>query len=443
MNDTTAIPTGLAPANRFWGINLNQGIATKNMLGFYLCCFTAIMLATFVPATQPFLLNEVLAIPTEEQGVLSGNLAFWGEIVIIVTVGIWGSLSDKIGRRAVTTASYVVTGVGVSLYGLADSVAELYLARCITAAGIAGISTMIITLMADYARDESRGKATGFLGVMNGLGAMTAALGLIRLPTIFQNQGMSAEAAAFGTFISIGVLTVVIAVLCYLTLRPGIEAHEEEKKSVARKLKEGFAAASDPGISLAYAASFVARGNLAVVGTFFTLWASVYGTQELGMSSAEAIAKGGAIVAISYAASLLSAPIFGIMTDKMSRVTAISITMVIAMIGYGGTYFIDNPFGLGMIVFLVFIGMAEVGCIITSGVLVAQQAPKSIRGSVVGVFTFCGAVGILVASIVGGHLFDDWMKSGPFVFFGGAAAVVLVWSLIVKNKIDVNAAKVN
>ena len=38
------------------------------------------------------------------------------------------------------------------------------------------------------------------------------------------------------------------------------------------------------------------------------------------------------------------------------------------------------------------IGMAEVGCIITSGVLIAEQVPKRLRCSVVGIFTLSGAV---------------------------------------------------
>jgi len=81
-----------------------------------------------------------------------------------------------------------------------------------------------------------------------------------------------------------------------------------------------------------------------------------------------------------------------------------------------------------------------VGCIITSGVLIAEQAPDRLRGSVVGVFTFTGAVGILVASVVGGYLFDHWMKAGPFVFFGLISALVLVWTLVLRGRPEGSAA---
>ena len=166
---------------------------------------------------------------------------------------------------------------------------------------------------------------------------------------------------------------------------------------------------------------------------FPTLWASMYGTAELGMTSAEAIKKGGGILAISYAASLFSAPVFGIMSDRLHRVTAMAITLAIGAVGYGSTFFLEDPFGLPAIGSLILIGMAEVGCIITSGVLIAEQAPPRLRGSVVGIFTLSGAVGILIASVVGGYLFDYWLNTGPFVFFGMISAVVCLWALILRS----------
>ncbi|MEH6591689.1 MAG: MFS transporter [Halioglobus sp.] len=422
--------------NRFIGISLNGGVTTGHMLAFYLSCYAAIMLATFVPQTQPFLLSEVLKIEASRQGVVSGNLNFWGEIVIILTVGIWGSLSDKLGRRAVTCAGFAIIAGGIFLYGLAQNLTDLLIARCIYSTGIAAISTMIITLMADYSANASRGKATGLLGVMNGLGAMTAALFLLRLPAIYQGQGMDSQAAAYATYSSMALVTLAISALMFIGLRKGVTLSSGEHKPMLVQMREGFSAARRPVIALAYAASFVARGNLAIVGTFFTLWASLYGTTELGMTSAEAIKKGGLILTISYIASLLSAPIFGILTDRMKRIDAMAITLFIGAVGYGGTYFLHDPFSLQTMFCLVLVGMAEVGCIITSGVLIAEEASERLRGSIVGVFTLSGAVGILIASVVGGFLFDNWMQTGPFVFFGLISALVMVWAISLRNHPD-------
>ena len=48
-----------------------------------------------------------------------------------------------------------------------------------------------------------------------------------------------------------------------------------------------------------------------------------------------------------------------------------------------------------------------------------------------GFFGFCGAVGILLATGVGGRLFDEWMQSGPFVFVGAMNFAVFLFALIV------------
>ncbi len=418
--------------NSFLGIRLNEGVFRGHMLTFYLSCYAAIMLATFIPQTQPFLLDQVLKLESSRQGVVSGNLNFFGEIVIILTVGVWGGLSDRIGRRAVTGMGFILIAAGIMLYGLVSDITGLWLARGVYSAGIAAVSTMIITLMADYASNASRGKATGYLGIMNGLGAMTAALFLLKLPAMFQGRGLDASESAVATYGIMAVVTAVIGIIMFMGLRRG-EAHTFENRTpLLQQFVEGVAEAKRPIIALAYAASFVARGNLAVVGTFFTLWVSVHGTQNLGMSSAEAVSKGGGILAISYMASLLSAPIFGIMSDRLNRVTALAVTLLIGAVGYGSTFFLDDPFSISTILCLILIGMAEVGCIITSGVLIAEQAPDRLRGSVVGLFTLSGAVGILIASIVGGYLFDHWLKTGPFVFFGFISALVFVWALALR-----------
>ena len=141
------------------------------------------------------------------------------------------------------------------------------------------------------------------------------------------------------------------------------------------------------------------------------------------------------MIAIAQGCALLGAPVFGIIADKFDRIWAMIITLAISSIGYSATIFVENPFGGFMIGCAILIGLGEVGCIISSSVLIAQQAPKRIRGAVLGFFNLTGAVGIMVASKFGGALFDSWTEAAPFVIFGVFAFIVLIWALLVKNKI--------
>ena len=429
---------------RIIGLSVLDTVTKTNLFAYYVACLIAIMMATFLPQTQVFLLIETLNIPENQRGVISGDLNFWGEIVIILTVGLFGAISDRLGRRVVMAGGFLVMGIAFYLYPTAESVSQMLVFRLIYSAGIAAVSVMIVTVVADYVRNESRGKASGYLGVMNGLGAMIGAFLLIKLPARFVAGGMSPADAGIATFNIVMGIAFASALLMWFGLQKQRPAHHEERPGIAQMVGEGIRAAKDPGIALAYGASFVARGNLAVVGTFLALWLTNYGTTELGMEPAAALAKAGMIIGISYTAAFIGAPLFGILTDRVKRTTALMVTLLVAFLGYSGTYFVTDPFGGLMIFFMVLVGLSEVGCIITSGVLIAQQSPEKIRGSVIGIFNLTGAIGILVASKAGGYLFDNWRGAGPFIFFGLFALLVLIWALLVQRRVkpvDADAGK--
>ena len=420
---------------RFLGMKLAGSTRPFNMVTYYWAALTGILLQTFVPQMQPYLLTEFLGIPEGEQGVISGNLSFWGEVVIIAMVGVWGTLSDRIGRRPVMVMGYLIMSAGVFAYPQAETYETLLLVRLAFAAGVAAYSVMLVTLIADYVGDDSRGRASGLMGFFSGIGALITVMLVLRLPKMFQDAGQTPIEAGFATYWIIGGLTLVTGIVMWFGLRGQVVHQEERQRPLLEQVREGLLAARDPGIGLAYGASFVARGNLAIVGTFFTLWLANYGTLEMGISRADAMARAGMVIAIAQSSALISAPLFGMLTDRINRVSALNVTLLLAFLGYGGTWFVDNPFGAGMILCAVLIGMSEVGCIVTSSVLIAQQSPQRIRGAVIGLFNLSGAVGIMVASKVGGILFDSWREAAPFILFGMFALLVLIWGLLVRAKV--------
>lgn len=418
---------------RLLGIELNPAVSGGNLLTFYFSCFATILFASFIPQSQPFLLTEFLGIPQERHGVVSGLLNFWAEIVIIIAVAIFGPLSDRLGRRPVTGLGFLVMAAGIALYPHADTLNELLAFRLLYSVGLAAVTTCIVTLIGDYAVNNSRGRATGLQGVMNGFGAMVSVFFLLQLPAIFQSAGASTDEAGLWTYSMVAIAAAITGIVMFLGLKKGAgeSSDGEHSETLWQITRAGLRSGKDPAIALAYGASFVARGNLMIVGTFFTLWVTNYGTAELGMNRAEALGRAGMIVGIAQGCALLGAPIFGILADKINRLVALRIALLISAIGYGSTIFIFDPFSPAMIFCAVLIGLGEISCIITSGVLINQQAPERQRGAVIGFFTLSGAVGILVASVVGGYLFDAWRPSGPFVFFSAVAFAVLTWAMFI------------
>jgi len=431
MNESNPVAGG----RRILGLHLSPGTTGRNITTFYVSCLAAILLASFMPQMQAFLLTEFLDIEESRHGVISGNLNFWGEIAIILSVGLFGALSDRIGRKPVMAMGFYIMAVGFWFYPRASSLDELLIYRVIYSVGIAAVSCMLTAILADYISNESRGRGAGFSGVMNGLGAVITVFLLLRLPSIFQSSGMTPQEAGLATYMVVVGICIVTGTLMLIGLKPGLENKWDVSSGILPLFRDGVLAARDPGIALAYAASFVARGNLAIVGTFLALWITNYASFEAGMNRADALARAGMIVGIAQGITLLTAPFFGVLTDRVNRVTALAVALGVSAVGYSATLLVTDPLSVGMIFCALLIGLGEIGCIITSGVLIAQQSPPRMRGAVIGLFNLSGAVGILVASKIGGSLFDEWREAGPFILFGVLAAVVMLLAIVLRNRV--------
>jgi MFS family permease len=422
----------------FGPLKLSTGTTRTNISAFYWLALSSIMLFTFLPALQAPVLTTILGIPEDQQGRITGLLGLVAEIVLIVVVAVSAAWSDRVGRRIVAVLGYVLLGVGLVLTPLVGNVIGLVGARAIAGIGIAMITGMITAIVTDYVRDETRGKANGFLGFCNGIGALITFTLLLQLPRLFESLGLGEVGALRATYLVGCGLALGTALLLQLGLRPGRAVTSAEEPPIGKLLREGLAAGKDPGLSFSYASAFVARADLALVGAFLILWAQQYGQNELGLSAGEATAKAGILLAAANGTALFVAPAIGILADRIGRADAVILSLAATAIGYTATLLVSDPFSpLGYIV-AAMIGVGQVSTVIASQVLVAEQAPPGIRGSVIGMFALFGGIGIMIALGVGGFLFDAWRPAGPFVLFGITALVVCIFGLIVRKRIIPN-----
>jgi MFS family permease len=412
---------------------LSRGISQSNAWTFMFANFAVIGTLAFLNVAQSYILNEHLQLASEIQGRISGDLAFWNEVIIIALASPFGILSDRIGRRPIIVFAMLAIGAGFVTYAYATSVFDLTIGRIIYAIGAAAGSGMIATIGADYPQEPSRGKMIGLGAVMNGFGVVILSLGLGQLPNFLRDGGMDAVHAGQWMMLITAGFCVVAAVVCQIGLKGGVPATHGERQPLSALVKVGFTAAKNPRIALSYAAAFTSRGDLVVVGVFVSLWAVQAGT-EAGLDTGESLQKGTIVFAISQTCALLWAPIIGWIMDKVNRVTAIIIAMALASVGYLGTALLTTPFGgLGISVFIL-LGIGQISALITSQGLIGQETRDEDRGAVVGMFSLAGAVGVLFATAVGGRLFDSWAPFAPFVVMGLANLVLLVCAIIVRFK---------
>lgn len=395
--------------------------------------FVTIGFLTLVNAGQAYVLNENLGVPRSEQGTITGNLAVLSEIVGILLIWPIGILSDRIGRRPVFVFGLIVMGISFAFYPLVDSVQQITYARFIYSIGTAVSTGMLGTVIQDYPREDSRGKMIAGAGVFNALGVIFVAFVIASLAARFVSFGIEPIAAGRYMHWIVTVILFVSALVLIKGLKGGTPAKKEDRPPLRDLMIAGFRHLHNPRISLSYASAFVGRSDLVITGTFVILWCTLSGIEQ-GMTTGAAVARAGALFGTIQIVALLWTPILGLIIDRFNRTSAVVFGMFVASIGYSSMYFVDNPLDPKYLPLFIILGIGQVSAFLSSQALIGQEAPLKERGSVVGMFGMFGAVGILITTLVGGILFDEWMRSGPFVFVGCINFLVFLWGALVRVK---------
>ncbi len=413
-------------------IELAPSIRPYHAWTFFYAAFFSIGLITFLSIGQTYILNVHLNIPVSEQGGISGDLVFLTELISLLLYIPAGILMDRIGRKQVYIAGFLLMALTYALYPFASSVNDLFFYRIIYGIAVVSIAGALSTVLVDYPAERSRGKMVAIIGVLSGLGIVITNQFFGSLPEILNNRGIGKIEAGFITHLSIAALATITAIACALGLKKGTPVTIHERPPLRELFQSGFTAARNPKILLSYSAAFIARGDQSINGTFLSLWGITVGL-AMGMESGEAFRKGTTIFIITQIAALLWAPLIGPVIDRINRVSALALCMFLAMVGNLSVLILDNPFEpIGYLVFLL-LGIGQISVFLGAQSLIGQEAPKAKRGSILGTFNISGAIGILIIASTGGRLFDSMSPKAPFVIVGIINALLVFYSLYVKK----------
>jgi MFS family permease len=422
---------------------LQPGYTKINGWTLLFACLTGIPFLVVINFVQPYILTEMLNLPQEQQGSISGYLAILHEIIVLVLVSPLGALSDRIGRRRLLGAAYMLTAVGLVAYPFATSTLGLSLIRCIYALGATGIVVTYSAALADFPQEKSRGKLVAAAAVLNGLGILLLTYVGGNMPAWLTAAGYGPIAAGRIAMAVIGIVCVVSGIIVWLGLRGNDRGSANtDKQPFLRLLGQGFGAARNPRIAISYAAAFAARGDVVVIGTYVSLWGTQAGMAQ-GMTAAEGLAKATIVFAMIQTAALIASPLIGIMNDRINRVTALVIGMGLATVGYFLFGLQDTPYGNSSMAIAFVLGIGQVSAILAGATLIGQEADPKITGATVGVWSFCGAIGTMIGSLAGGLLFDFWMPGAPFILMGALNLLVMAGALYVRIKFPQQEELVN
>jgi MFS family permease len=402
---------------------LVPGVSYVHFATFLYASLVTIGIVVFVNISQPYILVERLGVLAGAEGALTGQLAVVSELTVMLSIGLVGVMSDRIGRKQIFAMGLIIFGVAYLLYPAVETTAELFALRMLYGLGVACATAMLSTVLNDYPQEWSRGKLLAVSGIFLGIGAVGSKLVIGGLPAKLISDGTDSTAAWTYTHWLVACICFVSAAILAVGLKGGTPIRKEQRPSIKELFVSGFSEARKLRTRFAYASAFVARSDLVVIGTFTLLWTSSAG-RDMGLSQAESLARGGMLFGVTQLAGLIWTPIMGIILDRYNRVAVLTFGCFLGFVGFACMFFVQDPFDNAYLPFFLMLGIAQISCFLSSQALIGQEAPVETRGAVIGAFGFCGAVGILFFTGLGGMLFDKWMYAAPFVFVGFASGIL-------------------
>ncbi|MGD9680070.1 MAG: MFS transporter [Candidatus Obscuribacterales bacterium] len=115
----------------------------------------------------PALPTYAQELKADEQTV--GYLIASYSLMQLIFMPIWGRLSDRVGRKPILLVSLFFSAAGYLVWGLADSLVMLFVARLVAGFGNANIA-VAQAYMTDVTSSENRAKGMGLIGAAFGLG---------------------------------------------------------------------------------------------------------------------------------------------------------------------------------------------------------------------------------------------------------------------------------
>jgi len=407
----------------------------------------------------PFYAREFAATP-----VVIGLLYSIYSVAQLLFSPIWGSLSDRLGRRPIMLLSTGGAVVAYIIFGLAGSLAVLFVSRLV--AGVMGgnIATAQ-AYIADVTSDEDRAKGMGLIGAAFGIGFVLGpalASGLIHPG--FQEwvgaMGLTGlaewmELRRFGLPGFFAAFLSLCSFLMVLFFLPETVARESDSKERAAGKGASGERAAGSSVTEKRAAGDSATAPASRPSVFMpAFWRNLSAQQKAGGGSLKLLL--GALFLLSFGqASLYSAfPLFAeSMLDMTPEQVGIQFFYIglIAVIVQGGLirplsrwfpeanlFFTGNilmTFGLGAIalsqsvsMLTVFLGIMALGHSLnlpTINSLISKEAGSKSYGSMMGIAQGLSGLGRAIGPTWGGFLYGV-MVYLPF-YITALALTITIW----------------
>jgi len=317
---------------------------------------------------------------------------------------LWGSLSDRLGRRPIILMSILGIGLSMLILGSAQSLLWLFLGRIFAGFFGANISAAS-AYIADVTTQENRAKGMGMIGAAFGLGFLfgPALGGLLS----HWGYGTVAYVAAGLSFLNL--------LFALTSLRePAISA--EERRSHRHRIDRNtwLKILSNPKTGLAILLFFLVTTGFAQLETTFALLL----LERFGLDARHA---GEILALMAVVMVFIQGGAIGKLVKRFGEVRLAAVgTALMALALSAASLSYHLLWFVGALLFQA-LGFALTNPSLSS--LASRNADADKQGSTLGLYQSAGSLARVIGPLVAGYLFDHFGSKVPFLSASGLFAL--------------------
>lgn len=370
----------------------------------------------FATSTGLSQLTPILPLYIDQLGVhMLADIERWSGITYGVTFicmalfsPIWGQAADKYGRKPMLLRASLGMAVVITSMGFVQNVYQLAGLRLLQGT-ISGFYSASITLVATQAPGARLGWALGTLSTASVAGMLVGPL----------LGGYLAEIVGIrSVFSAIGFLLLIAFTASLLFVKENFTPVANKK---APCFDEIWCQISNPKVMAAlFVTTLVLQVALMSIQPIITVYISL-----LSQDTNHVALVSGMVFAATGLSSVLAAPALGRVADKVGPQKVMMVALMAAGLLFIPQAFVNNPWELMGLRFLV--GIATAGLLPSINSLIKQITPDEVSGRVFGYNQSAQFIGAFSGSVMGGGVAASLGMHYVFLLTSALLLINAVW----------------
>jgi DHA1 family multidrug resistance protein-like MFS transporter len=394
-----------------------MSMKTSNRKNLLILSFTLVVIMLgfgMVIPIMPFYIESMGA-----SGLQLGLLVASYGVMRLIFAPLWGSLSDRVGRKPILLIGVFGNGLTLLLFGLSTQLWMLFLARSLSGVLSSATSPTTMAYISDSTSEEDRGGGMGMLGAAVGLGTVIG-------PGL--GGWLAGESLARPFYIAAALSVVSLLLILFLlpeSLPPEARQASGNKKTFL-PMRQMWAAISSPlGILLVMA--FL----VAFSGTIFYAIFGLYALEKFGYGTGQV---GTILMVVGLVSALTQGLMTGPLTKRWGEALVIKLSLLATSIGFlimiPVNSFVTVLLTTGIFILATSLLTPAVSALTSKWVTMDQGVTMGLSNSFM-------SLGRIFGPLFAGFLFDQNLN---FPYIGGALVMFigflfsLVWVTQEPNK---------